>query len=56
MGKAVETFANIKLYPAIAGFVGEVVFLDKCIGELGMADTRVFVAVDRGVQVEVADI
>ena len=35
---------------------GEVVFLEKFIGNIGDADARIFVAVERGVQVEVANV
>ena len=56
MGKAVDTFENLEVYPSAAGFVGKVVFLGKFIRNIGKADARIFIAVKRGVQVEVADI
>ena len=33
-----------------------VVFQEKCIGDIGEADVRIFVLVDRGVQLEVANV
>ena len=56
LGKAVYTFANLEIYPAIAGFVGDVVLPEKFIRNIGEADARIFVAVERGVQVEVSDV
>ena len=56
LGKAIDTFANFETDPSITGFVGEVLFLEKFIRNIGKADARIFVAVKRGVQVEVADV
>ena len=56
LGKAVDTFANFEIDPSTAGFVGEFVFLDKFIRNIGKADAHIFVAVERVVQVEVADV
>ena len=38
------------------GLVGGVIFLDKFIGNIGKVDARICIAVERSVQVEVADI
>ena len=35
LGKAIYTFANLELDLSMSGFVGEVVFLDKFIGNIG---------------------
>ena len=56
MGKAVDTFANFEMDPTIVGFFGKVVFLDKFIGNIEESDAHIFVAVERGVQVEVANV
>ena len=34
LGRAVDTFADFEIDPAIAVFVGEVVFLEKFIGNI----------------------
>ena len=49
--KAVETFENFEIYSAIAGFVGELVLLEKLIRNIGKADALIFVVAERGVQV-----
>ena len=54
--KAVGTFANFEIDPAITGFVGDVLFMEKFIKNIGKADERIFVAAERGVQVEVSDV
>ena len=35
LGKAIDTFVNFEIDPTIAGFIGEVVFLEKIIGNIG---------------------
>ena len=56
LGKYIDTFSNFEIDPAIMGFVCEVVFLENFIRNVGKADARIFVAVRRGVQVEVSDV
>ena len=47
LGKAIDTFVNLEVYPAITGFVVEVVFLEKFTGDIGKADTHIVIAVER---------
>ena len=54
--KALDTVTNIEVDPTIAGFVGKAVFLDKFVGDVGEVDAGVFKAVERGIDVKVADV
>ena len=54
LGNAVDTFANLEVYLAIAGLCRRGCISVKFIGSIDKADTRIFIAVKKGVQVEVA--
>ena len=56
LGKAVDTFANFEIDPSIAVFFSEVVFLYKFIRNIGWADALIFIEVERGVQLKVANV
>ena len=56
LGNAVDTFAHLEVDPAIAGLCRRGCIPVKFIGSIDKADTRIFIAVKKGVQVEVADV
>ena len=56
LGKAVNAALNIKVDPAVAGVFKEVVFLYKFVRDVAEFDLDVLAAVERGIEVEVADV
>ena len=56
LGKAINAALNIKVDPAVVGMFKEVVFLCKFVGDVAEFDSEVIGAVERGVEVEVADV
>ena len=56
LGKAVNAAPDIKVDPAVAGVFEEVVFLCEFVGDVAEFDSDVLGAVERGVEIEVADV
>ena len=55
LGKAVNAAPNFEVDPAVAGMFEEVVFLYEFVGDVSEFDSDALWAVERGVEVEVAD-
>ena len=56
MGKAVDAAPNLKVDPAVAGVFEEVVLLCEFVGAVSEFDSDILRAVERGVEVEVANV
>ena len=56
LGKAVDAAPNLEVDPAVAGVFEEVVFLCEFVRDVAEFESDVLRAVERGVEVEVADV
>ena len=56
MGKAVNAAPNLEVDPIVAGVFEEVVFLCEFVGDVAEFDSDLLGAVERGVEVKVADV
>ena len=50
LGQAIHTLTNVKIYPSVAGVLGEVIFIGKLLGDVGKFDFDVLWAVKWGTE------
>ena len=52
----IDTLVDLEVYPSIEGILGEVVFVNKLLGDLGDVDADIFRAIKGSAQVEVGEV
>ena len=56
LGQAINTFVNFKVHPPVADEEGELVCVDKLLGDISQLDSHIFGAIKRSSKVKVADV